>query len=107
MALANATIGPTAAKVTPIITGSLMPNQRVMPRLWISVTMPQANRSALISSATCSGVSFKARPTISGTAIARVRRPTPPPGRAVASRTTVSPLTVARLCASATQSPQM
>ncbi len=33
MALAKATIGPTAANVTPIITGSLMPNQRVMPRL--------------------------------------------------------------------------
>ena len=70
IALAKATIGPTAAKVTPIITGSLMPNQRVMPRDWISVTMPQANRSAEISSATCSGVSLSARPTISGTAIA-------------------------------------
>ena len=33
MALANATIGPTAAKVTPIMTGSLMPNQCVMPML--------------------------------------------------------------------------
>ncbi len=70
IALANATIGPTAAKVTPIITGSLMPNQRVTPSDWISVTMPQAKRSAEISSATCSGVSFSARPTISGTAIA-------------------------------------
>jgi hypothetical protein len=70
IALAKATIGPTAAKVTPIITGSLMPNHRVTPRLWISVTTPQANRSAEISSATCSGVSLSARPTISGTAIA-------------------------------------
>ncbi len=69
-ALAKATIGPTAAKVTPIITGNLMPNHLVMPRLWISVTMPQANRSADISSATCSGLSLSARPTISGTAMA-------------------------------------
>jgi hypothetical protein len=30
--LAKATIGPTAAKVTPIITGSRMPNQRVTPK---------------------------------------------------------------------------
>ena len=45
---------PTAAKVTPIITGSLMPNQRVTPSDWISVTRPQQNRSAEISSATCS-----------------------------------------------------
>ena len=70
IALAIATIGPTAAKVTPIITGSLMPNQRVKPSDWISVTRPQQNRSAEISSATCSGVSLSARPTISGTAIA-------------------------------------
>ena len=48
---AIATIGPTEAKVTPIITGSRMPN-RQMPSDWISVTMPQANRSALISNAT-------------------------------------------------------
>ena len=38
-ALAIATIGPTAAKVTHIITGSLMPD-------WIRVTRPQQNRSA-------------------------------------------------------------
>ena len=70
IALAKATIGPTAAKVTPIITGSLMPKYFVTPSDWISDTMPQANRSAEISSATCSGVSLSARPTISGTAIA-------------------------------------
>ena len=69
-AFAIATIGPTAAKVTPIMTGSLMPKYLVMPSDWISVTMPHANRSAEISSATCSGESLSARPTISGTAIA-------------------------------------
>ncbi|MCG3189284.1 MAG: hypothetical protein LKCHEGNO_01575 [Burkholderiaceae bacterium] len=53
-ALAIATIGPTAAKVTPIITGSRTPNQRVRPHDWISVTRPQQNRSAEISIATCS-----------------------------------------------------
>ena len=68
--LAIATIGPTAAKVTPIITGSLMPNYLPKPSDWISVTRPQQNRSAEISSATCSGVSLSARPTISGTATA-------------------------------------
>ena len=55
-AFAVATLGPTDAKVTPshaqsrpvtpIITGSLTPNQRVKPSDWISVTMPQQNRSA-------------------------------------------------------------
>ena len=70
MALAIATIGPTEAKVTPIITGSLMPNHCVAPSDWISVAMPQQKRSAEIRSATSSGVSFSARPTISGTATA-------------------------------------
>ena len=65
-----ATMGATEAKVTPIITGSLMPNHWVAPSDWISVTMPQQNRSAEISMATCSGLSFRARPTISGTATA-------------------------------------
>ncbi len=41
-----------------------------MPSDWISVTTPQANRSALISTATCSGVRLSARPMISGTATA-------------------------------------
>ena len=68
--LAMATIGATEAKVTPIITGSLMPNHCVAPSDWIRVTMPQQNRSAEISSATCSGLSLSARPTISGTATA-------------------------------------
>ena len=54
IALAIATIGPTAAKVTPIITGSLMPKYP-KPSDWISVTRPQQNRSAEISRATCSG----------------------------------------------------
>ena len=49
-----ASIGPTAAKVTPIITGSLMPTPG-KPTLWIRVAMPQANRSALIRIATSCG----------------------------------------------------
>ena len=67
---AMASIGPTEAKVTPIITGSRMPNHCVAPSDWISVTSPQQNRSAEIRNATSSGGSFSARPTISGTAIA-------------------------------------
>jgi hypothetical protein len=47
--LAIATMGATEAKVTPIITGSLMPNHWVAPSDWISVTRPQQNRSAEIS----------------------------------------------------------
>ncbi len=46
---AIATIGATDANVTPIITGSLMPNHCVAPSAWISVTRPQQNRSAEIS----------------------------------------------------------
>src|SRR5688572_8107673 len=69
-ALAMATMGATDAKVTPIITGSLMPNHCVAPSAWISVAMPQQNRSAEISSATSSGDSLSARPTMSGTATA-------------------------------------
>ena len=70
LAFAMATIGPTAAKVTPIITGSLMPNHCVAPNDWMMVTMPQTKRSAEIRKATCSGSSFRARPTMSGTAMA-------------------------------------
>jgi len=69
-ALAIAIIGATDAKVTPIITGSRTPNHCVAPSAWISVTRPQQNRSAEISSATSSGLSFSARPMISGTATA-------------------------------------
>ena len=68
--LAIATIGPTAAKVTPIITGSLMPKYLPKPSDWISVTRPQQNRSAEMSRATCSGPKPSARPTIRGTATA-------------------------------------
>ncbi len=70
LALAMATIGPTAAKVTPIMTGSLMPNHWVAPKDWMMVTTPQTNRSAEIRKATCSGSSLRARPTMSGTAMA-------------------------------------
>ena len=69
-ALAMETIGATAANVTPIMTGNWMPNHRVMPSDWIRVTMPQQNRSAWISIVTCSGLSLRARPMISGTATA-------------------------------------
>ena len=70
LALAMATMGATEANVTPIMTGSLMPNHCVAPSDWISVTMPQTKRSAEISIATWSGERLSARPTISGTATA-------------------------------------
>src|SRR3984893_17922243 len=62
-------IGPTDAKVTPIITGSRMPTPG-NPMHCTKVASPQANRSALIRKATSSGVSFSARPMIRGTATA-------------------------------------
>ncbi len=68
--LPMATIGPTEAKVTPIITGSLIPNHWVAPSDWIRVAMPQANTPAEIRKATSAWASFSARPTIGGTAIA-------------------------------------
>ena len=64
-----ASIGPTDANVTPIITGSRMPTPG-KPTVWTSVAMPQANRSALIRIATSCGDRPRARPTISGTATA-------------------------------------
>ena len=64
-----AIIGPTEANVTPIITGMRMPNFQT-PIDCTSVAMPQANRSALISSATCSFGNFNAEPRINGTATA-------------------------------------
>ena len=67
---AMATMGPTAAKVTPIITGILTPSQGPAPSDWMIEAMPQTNRSAEIRKATSSGGSCSARPTISGTAIA-------------------------------------
>src|SRR5574343_757377 len=69
-ALAMATMGATAAKVTPLMTGSLMPNHWVAPKAWIRVTRPQQNRSAWISIVTCSGLSLKAQPIIKCTATA-------------------------------------
>ncbi len=62
-------IGPTAAKVTPIITGRRMPTPG-HPADWIRVARPQANRSALTRNATSSGRKPSARPMISGTATA-------------------------------------
>lgn len=70
VSLAMATIGPTAAKVTPIITGSRTPSHAPAPIDWMIEAMPQTNRSAEIRNATSSGESFSARPTISGTAMA-------------------------------------
>ena len=69
-AVAMAAMGATEAKVTPIMTGSWMPNQRVAPSVWISVISPQQNRSAEISMATSSALSCSARPMMSGTATA-------------------------------------
>src|SRR5271167_2468734 len=46
-------IGPTEAKVTPIITGRRIPTPG-NPMLCTIVARPQANRSALIRKETCS-----------------------------------------------------
>src|SRR3954465_4972465 len=62
-------IGPTAAKVTPIMTGRRMPTP-AKPMHCNRVARPQANRSAEIRNATSSGGSFSARPMIRGTATA-------------------------------------
>ena len=45
-----AIIGPTAAKVTPCMSGSRTPN-RQNPTDWMIVAMPATNRSALIRNA--------------------------------------------------------
>ncbi|OIQ70383.1 hypothetical protein GALL_480030 [mine drainage metagenome] len=44
--MAMAIIGPTEAKVTPIITGRRTPNHFDRPNDWIIETIPQAKRSA-------------------------------------------------------------
>ena len=64
------TIGPTEAKVTPIITGMRTPNQGVTPSDCRIDTTPQQKRSAEIRKATSSGGSCSARPMIRGTAMA-------------------------------------
>ena len=64
------TIGPTEAKVTPIMTGMRTPNQGVRPSDCRIETTPQQKRSAEIRKATSSGGSCSARPMISGTAMA-------------------------------------
>ena len=53
-ALANATIRADRGEGHAHHHRQRMPNHCVTPSDWISVTMPQANRSAEISSATCS-----------------------------------------------------
>ncbi len=63
-------IGPTEAKVTPIITGIRTPNHGVIPSDCSIETMPQQKRSAEIRKATSSGASLSTRPMISGTAMA-------------------------------------
>lgn len=62
--MAMATIGPTEAKVTPIITGRRTPNQRVSPKDWIIETIPQAKRSAEIRKATSGRDSLRTPPMI-------------------------------------------
>ena len=62
-----AIIGPTEAKVTPIMTGMRIPNFQ-MPNAWMSVARPAANKSALIRKAICSLGRCSAPPTMSGTA---------------------------------------
>jgi hypothetical protein len=44
VALAMATMGATDANVTPIMTGSLMPNHCVAPSDWMSVTKTAAEQ---------------------------------------------------------------
>src|SRR5215467_337280 len=61
---AIASMGPTAAKVTPIITGSRMPKSGVTPTDWMMVTRPQVNRSALTRRATCCGESLISAQTV-------------------------------------------
>src|ERR1700689_526289 len=68
-ALAIDSIGPTEAKVTPIITGRRRPTPG-KPTHCTNVASPQANRSALIRKATSSGGNLRARPMIKGTATA-------------------------------------
>ncbi len=62
-----AIIGPTAAKVTPIITGMRMP-KRQKPMACTSVAMPAASRSALMRKAMSAFERPSAPPTIRGTA---------------------------------------
>ena len=66
---AIASIGEMATAVTPMMIGSRMPNLP-KPMVCTSVAMPQANRSALISSAISSFDRCSAAPMISGTATA-------------------------------------
>jgi hypothetical protein len=66
-------IGPTAANVTPCISGNRTPN-RQNPTAWMIVAMPATNRSAMIrwTMSDCSNrpALTIAPPTISGTATA-------------------------------------
>ena len=64
-----AIIGPTAAKVTPCMSGRRTPN-RQKPIDWTIVAMPATNRSALMRNAMSAELSPIALPTMSGTATA-------------------------------------
>ena len=64
------TIGISAAKVQPRISGSRQPSHLPTPSDCTMVAAPQINRSALISKIMCSGGSPTALPTTSGTATA-------------------------------------
>src|SRR5665647_386125 len=62
-------IGVTAAKVTPWMTGILIPIFQI-PKVWSSVARPQVNKSALIRKAVCDFDRPAAAAIIKGTATA-------------------------------------
>ena len=63
-------IGLSTVNVAPATTGSRTPKILPMPTLWITVAMPETNRSALTSSPMVDVGSPSAPPTMSGTATA-------------------------------------
>ena len=64
------TIGISAAKVQPWISGRRQPNHCLMPIDCTMVAAPQINKSALINKIICSAGKPTALPTTSGTATA-------------------------------------
>ena len=63
-------IGLSTVNVAPATTGMRTPKILPIPTLWITVAMPETNRSALTSSPMVVAGSPSAPPTMSGTATA-------------------------------------
>ena len=63
-------IGLSTVNVAPATTGNRTPKILPMPTLWITVATPDTNRSALTSRPIVEIGSFRAPPTMSGTATA-------------------------------------